>query len=278
MLYEHLLDELSLCPYTDVNLSYSWRKDIYSAENETWFEKSNIAPIIRSEAYHSNRDILQAGKSGILPAKIIDQQPRTVNNILYDSHSESEESEFTNFFGTMRTEPIISLQNTSTPKHVEAPPSLPEYYGSNIYAPSWRQNHGHFTNVPPFPPSITSLPPKNFRQSSVPCLNSYRSQCVAGIAPHYSSNFFHGLQKINRSNESKRNERRKRSLQSTDKRSKVAPFHQLLKHYQSRDTMSSAKKGKIHSLYDQFVLQKDSRMKDSLNSEIQHTVATGIYN
>lgn len=67
-----------------------WRKDIYSEEEESWFVLDDIAPIVRNEAYQLQDESLHASKSGMLPTRILDERPRTVDNILYESENEAD--------------------------------------------------------------------------------------------------------------------------------------------------------------------------------------------
>ena len=73
-------------------LMCSWRKSGLSEESVTWFELSHITPVIHNELYEEhNRDILEAGKSGLLYNDAIEPRPRTMDNMLYESGSDDDE-------------------------------------------------------------------------------------------------------------------------------------------------------------------------------------------
>lgn len=59
---------------------------MHSVGTETWFEITDIAPVIDNEMHTEyNADLLTAGKSGLLPNDTIEPHPRQIDNILYQS-------------------------------------------------------------------------------------------------------------------------------------------------------------------------------------------------
>ena len=93
---------------------HSWRKSGLSQENCTWFEQSHIAPVIQNHLYQEhNRELLEAGKSGLLHNDAIEPRPRTMQNLLYESDSEEEADILTK---------LASSKSTHTNDHRQRPP------------------------------------------------------------------------------------------------------------------------------------------------------------
>lgn len=242
---------------------YSWRKDVYSLENETWFQKENIAPVLLNVL---RDDSLQASKSGLLPVKGIEEHPRTVKNVVYKSDSEAEDSvlDYSNDFAMN----IVPHQNQSTPIHMNQNSKLQSFTPhTDDFSPpqSWEPPPRGFGPAPIMPPSLFShiapKPQKNIARSSIPCVWSYSSESTNGIAPHYTSNFFHQLRE-------KKGIKQSRS----HKKGRIIPTsHQSSLKYQSQSQKQTMKRngkdadeelGRRHSLYDQFVLNKNQRLQE----------------
>lgn len=158
-------------PVTVSIICFSWRQNIHAAENETWFERENIAPIIRNEVYRKRSESVQASQSGLLPVKVLEPQSRTVKNIIYESDEESNHED----------KKLTSPQDYPFHSH-NITPVLPET------PPLWAPFHVAPLN---FVPQLNSVPPKNMSHASIPCVWSYGFRSNEGIAPHSTSSFFH---------------------------------------------------------------------------------------
>lgn len=230
---------------------------MHSPEIESWFEKKNITLSTKNETYKPPKELLEASKSGLLPVKSIEGHSRTVQNVMYQSDAESDESSTHNSNGiTIQSKPS-SRPNQSTPVH-EHQHSIADYPEDDSYAThSWSQ-------PPMIPPPVISrltiLPPKNITQSSMPCVWSYSSQQTNGIAPHHTSLFFFKMRQMRQTKTSQNHSH----LDHQINKSKAK--------YQSRSRTHSLKKintstaeeefGRRHSVFNQFVLNKDPRMED----------------
>lgn len=201
----------------------SWRKSGLSEENLTWFEFSHFAPVIQNEAYKGhNRDLLEAGKSGLLQNDAIEPRPRTMDNMLYESESDQDE-DLLNELAVSRSSPIRSRgehsKNTTQQEAVHSfeeptengkrksdsthlplpPPSFPfpppPMFMPMMYLPV---NQNHYMKMSPSfvsAHSFQSLPhPRSLKKpglshTSTPCIMSY-TKPTNGIPPHPSSKFF----------------------------------------------------------------------------------------
>lgn len=244
----------------------SWRKNVYSSEIETWFEKENIALVIRNELYEMQSNSLKASRSGLLPVKGIEEHPRTVDNIVYKSDTDSDESSVHDYIPKQSTPVHMNHHNmTHSPS-----PNV-----NNSLSPSWNQPQEYLVKPSMMPqlshPRVAPLPSKNIAQSSMPCVWSYSTQFTIGIAPHHSSNFFHQL-------------RQKNQTKTWRDEDQVLPHSNLRNHrfpfassgsdmkYQSRSQTQTIKRddtelGRRHSLYDQFVLNKDPRLQEQAKNK-----------
>lgn len=241
--------------YCCVVYYYSWRKNVHSLETETWFAEENMAPVIQNIL---RKESLQASKSGLFPVKAIEEHQRTIKNVMYqsDSGSEAESAhEYSNNI-TTNTESNVPYPQQSTPAHVSIPLS------DNVPPQSWEPPQHGFAADPIMPPPslfsrIAPKPPKNIAQSSLPCVWSYNTECTAGIAPHYTSNFFHRLR------ERKEIKQAQSSKKGRIRNNGLASYQSSLK-YQSQSQQQTMKRskdndeelGRRHSHYDQFVLNK----------------------
>ena len=208
-----------------------WRKSIHAAETDSWFELVNIAPVIRNEAYltHNNDDELEAGRSGLFQNNMIEPHPRTVQNTLYKSDDEFEDSgspdhrshsplrthrkNYTDYVEephhfTIHTSPTyesIASPNPldspikQSPKHrpLPSPPHSP--YAGTIQPPMvfphivpYRNDWSRNSNIHNHYPSQHHKPPmrKNLQHTSIPVAWTYKAHYRNGIPPHRSSNFF----------------------------------------------------------------------------------------
>lgn len=217
---------------------------MHSLENETWFEKSNIAPV--DEAYKLPNDALQASKSGLLPVKGIEEHSRTIKNVLYQSDTESDGSlvhDYTNDM-TSHREPAVHR------------PRQPIYTNENsMLQPSQTPTDNFSLQHNDFPALLPPMPPKRIAQSSMPCVWSYGIECSNGIAPHHSSNFFHRLR-----------QRRHILTDYNSIHSQRSAPHPSNFTYQSQSQNQITKRHdndhRRHSLYNQFMLRKDQRLQE----------------
>ncbi len=246
------------------NFLYSWRKDLYSSEIDSWFENVDIAPVIQNEAY----SLQAASKSGLLPINGIEEHPRTVKNIVYQSESESEQSSIfdSNIDITVNTEPTPQRFNSSTPVHQNTTLSLSPYDRHPLSPLPWNHNFMRPRMMSDSVlPHVAPVPPKNIAQSSIPCVWSYSTQPSCGIAPHYSSNFFYRLRQ--RKQSTKKSGGNKIGTKAYLSQHHFPPsrlfYHSLP---QSHEQMVKRKESKMeefgrrHSLYDQFVLHRDPKL------------------
>ena len=144
-----------------------------------WFELENISPIIRNEAY-CEEDILQASINGMLPTRMLDEHPRTVENVLYQSGNESDEPHMADMkWDSHSTETESNVESSLLPTEPEDP----------LYQPLWKQSYGPVF----FPQIAVNKAINNISQTSIPCSWSYKNRIPkfsGGIAPHYASSFF----------------------------------------------------------------------------------------
>lgn len=236
---------------------YSWRKNVYSLENETWFAKEDIAPFIQDTL---QSDSLHASRSGLFPVRGIEEHPRTVKNVAYESDSEGD----MNVNVTINPRPNVPHPNQSTPNRANHNSNSQSFTPHSVdYLPpqSWEPPHHGLGTAPIVPPVFFSRlapkPLKNIAQCSMPCVWSYGTECPSGISPHYTSNFFQGL-------------RERVKLKPTRGRihNNIFTPHQSSLEYQSQSQQQTMKRneheelGRRHSLYDQFVLHKDTRLQE----------------
>ena len=219
---------------------------MHSLENETWFEKSNIAPV--DEAYKLNlpKDELHASKSGLLPVKGIEEHSRTINNVLYQSDTESEEYEhdYTDNMASHR-DPAVIQGNRYAPMYTND--------SSMLQPPTDNFTQNRHNDFPAMPPP---MPPKRIAQSSMPCVWSYTSECFNGIAPHHSSNFFHRL---------RQREHVLTGYSSNHSQHSAPHPSNFTSQSQNQITKGHGKKqqqSRRHSLYNQFMLRKDTRLQE----------------
>ena len=242
--------------------------DIHSAEKESWFELENIAPIVRNEAYQLQDESIRASKSGLLPTRILDERPRTVENVLYESDEQNEE-DGNKYFDSSDNED----QNLNE-EHQHAYPE------NGFHPPTWGSPHGMQQMIAPhfFPPPapIVSKMKSNLSQASVPCSWSYPKKTPGGVSHHYSSSFFMNLKarKIVRSPYLEST--LPRSVRSEDygrpRKSRLPSVSVKSEHHQpiNRNTPkvspeekidNNNKTGRRHTLFQQFLLRKDSRVE-----------------
>ena len=247
---------------------YRWRKDIYSKENETWFELDDIAPIVRNEAYHLQDESIQASKSGMLPTRILDEQPRTVENVLYETDDELNHTAADN------SKSYESSDNESEDMNQGHLPTLPE---EEFYPPMWENVHPQMMAPPIFPPmSIVNKVANNISQASIPCSWSYNAAKPSeGISHHYASSFFMNLRARKVTTNHHFRSSPSRSVKSEEHRharfrlpsvSVKSDKHQPLNRNSPKtsvieNTGSGKKTGRKHSLFNQFLLRRDSRME-----------------
>lgn len=226
----------------------SWRKNVHSLENETWFAEKDIAPLIQSVL---QKDSLQASKSGLFPVTGIEEQHRTVKNVMYQSDSESEEAPTHDYmYGKNMARPILQHPRQSIPAHVN------QFNTPQTASPlAWESpQHGLEAApimAPPLFSRVVPKPPQNIAQSTLPCVWSYNTECTVGITPHYTSNFFHRLKE-------KKQARSKKGRVHTG----MLSSNQSSLKYQSQSQQQTMKRskdadeemGRRHSLYDQFLL------------------------
>lgn len=209
-------------------LSFRWRKNVLAAENDSWFELRDIAPVIANEAYFAkDGNELKASRSGLFQNNMIEPHPRTVQNMLYESDADSEDTrpgspyhleqlqhyphhaQETNHF-TIHTSPTyesitspepLDSQAKLSPQHrpLPIPPHSP--YAGTMQPPmvfphivpyryDWgKENHFHSSRHPKPPMK------KNLQSTSVPVAWTYKFHYKNGIPPHQSSNFFKHFRK-----------------------------------------------------------------------------------
>lgn len=240
-------------------------------ETETWFEKGNIALVTRNEANKLLTESLRANKSGLLPVKGLEEHSRTVQNVVYESDGESEDSSANNYSDDITEIETEPLPHQSTPNNKNRRDSLPNntilHTDNHFPTHSWIRPQRHMI-PPPLVSRVAPIPPKNIAQSSVPCIWSYDTRLTNGIAPHYTSQFFHGFQ-----------HRRKLSgpgshnafLHSKFHHRKVPaiPYHSkpMFQSHSEAQTMNRSddvaeeEMGRRHSIFDQFVLHTDPKLQ-----------------
>lgn len=151
---------------------------------------------------------------------MIEPRPRTVENFLYESDSESEENMLQKVHGSMTKHQQLRIPQSPTYESIDtgdvldAPghplpelPSPPFNYDHMmgptgmmhpIYTPFGLKWRGRHPSSQSFQIRKPNLHPKalrrNLEQTSVPCVWSYSRQ-ANGIPPHRSSKFFQRLQK-----------------------------------------------------------------------------------
>jgi len=247
-----------------------WRKDIYSEEKESWFELENIAPIVRNEAYQLQDESIQASKSGLLPTRILDERPRTVENVLYESDEENEEGGDNSFESSDNEE----NQDLNEEHQYAYPPN-------GFYPPPWGNPHGMSPMMAPpiFPPPIpiASKVKNNLSQASVPCSWSYNPhKSSGGISHHHSSSFFMNLKARKLVGSHHFDSTLSRSVRSEDygrpRKIRLPSVSAKSEHRQPINRNSpkvspdekidnNNKTGRRHSLFHQFLLRKDSRVE-----------------
>lgn len=192
---------------------------------------TNIAPVIPNEVYQASReDLLKASKSGLLHNNMIEPQPRTVTNVLYQSESEQSEEHSplrTHSSGLRKFEqhmqPKVNSKIPFSPTYesiasedilgdhrydhlAPTPPPKSFHPLSNsagmVYPPDFFQ--GNTKHSPSFHSALSFLSPRlrhlnglrrGLEQSSLPCVWSYKGQ-TNGIPPHRTSKFFDRFQKF----------------------------------------------------------------------------------
>ena len=201
--------------------------------------------------------------SGMLPAEVIEQHHRTVKNAVYQSDSESYESSFQED-DTMNSESVVHGLNHNIPS---ISPSV-SHFDSDRLTSSWKPFYSGFRKDSIFPSlhtQLRSMPPKNITQSSMPCVWSYGKQRTNGITPHHTSHFFYRLKQFARSNanHSKNGSRLKfNNSKSRAHFSSQSSFPSQLHESNDRPDVLHGEQGQHHSLFNQFLLQKDSRFQD----------------
>ena len=203
-----------------------------SEENLTWFELLHVAPVIHNELYEQhNRDLLEAGKSGLLHNDAIEPRPRTIDNMLYESESDQEEELLSQLAASKsslahkHTQKATQLDPPQKTQAVEekstevVPPTLPlpsfPFHPAPMFMPMSpmmhplgkmylpMNQHDYTMKMSPTfmsaPGSFTSTLPHprshktpGLHQSSVPCIISL-TKPTNGIPPHPSSHFFKSL-------------------------------------------------------------------------------------
>ena len=205
-----------------------------SQENLTWFELPHIAPVIHNEVYEEhNRDLLEAGKSGLLHNNAIEPRPRTIDNMLYQSESDEEDELVMKRASPARYEEEHPTTNAVVddpdkdekssdimplpppppppppsfpcPIFMPIPPLMPSaavHPYPYMYLPLDQNNYvkmaPSFMSVHSFQstlPHPRTLKKPGLSHSSVPCIVS----CIKstnGIPPHPSSKFFQNLRNV----------------------------------------------------------------------------------
>ena len=174
---------------------YSWRKSGLSEENLTWFELTDIAPVIHNELYEEhNRELLEASKSGLLQNDAIEPRPRTMDNMLYESGSDVEE-ELLNELAASKTSPTRSREKR---------PKLSAQQGEDhhVNKESAEDESVPAPLSPPPPPSVPFIPipmyvplPPMMSSSVHPYGNMYlpvdQNQYIKMCPSFMSANNFH---------------------------------------------------------------------------------------
>lgn len=233
---------------------------MYSSEMESWFEEVDVAPVDRNEIHM----LEAASKIGLLPVKVLEEHPRTVENVVYQSESESEPSSVfdSNMDITVHTEP--------SPHHAESTPTHhhnPHPYHRHSLTPQpWNHSHNGFMRMrmasDTMVPRVVPAPPKNIAQSSMPCVLSYGSQPTNGIAPHYTSSFFHRLKLKKQSNRKKSGSSRDRVQHHRNGFSGPNLIHLEEQANKKNENNLEEELGQRHLLYDQFLLHRDPRLDE----------------
>lgn len=206
----------------------------------------------------SDHDSLRASRSGLLPVRGIEEHPRSVKNVVYKSDEYTDNNDV-----AISHRPNVPHPSQSTPNHANQNNTFTPHTDDFLPRQSWEVSQQGFEVPPPFFSRVAPKPLKNIAQSSMPCVWSYSIECPSGIAPHYTSNFFHGLR-----------ERKELKPRRTSRKGRIRnngfTSHQSSLKYQSQSqqqTMNRSNKnndevlGRRHSLYDQFVLHKDQRLQ-----------------
>ena len=233
---------------------------MFSSENEVWFERENIDPKnnSRNEINDLQIEHLQASKSGLLPVKAIEQQYRTVQNVVYQSDSESEEDSlvhqqkiYTEKTAVNRI-PVYADQN-GQPHHPNHGDMLvPHTAGFFTPRQTWQPHEHNFVTQPALLQHMPQKSLNSISQSVMPCAWSYAADRIGGIAPHYSSSFFHRLRLMKNkdlyssSAQQQKYPSQSQSQQQTMKRSDKIPEEEF---------------GRRHSMFDQFLLHKDHKLQ-----------------
>ncbi len=260
---------------------FRWRTDIHSEEKESWFELDDIAPIVRNEAYQLQDETIQASKSGLLPTRILDERPRTVDNILYETDEELNEVD--------NSKNYESSENDDDGNN---PQLLPNHLEERTYPSAWGNPHimPQMMMPPPLFPQIPLMgmgkTKTNLSQTSAPCSWSYIRHVPkpsGGISHHYSSNFFMNLKakKGFRYNGHHLETSTSRSVRSEEYTSHTrvrfpsvsvkSEHHQPVKKHAphkvspKEQVNTDGKTGRRHSLFNQFLLRKDSRVEMQLS-------------
>lgn len=221
-----------------------------------------MAPIIRNDAY-MQADMLQASRSGMLPAKAIEQTPRTVENAVYESGTES----YTDIQeDSMNIESAMQSPQEQYPIH-QGYTNQPAPLNSQDNV-SFLQPWIHFQDrseynpsmIPQFLPQLPSKVCKNMTQSSIPCMWSYNHPATRGIAPHYASNFFIRVKQLDTSPYGY-----SRGLGFS---SLTVPPHPGVRSqiHTSKSKKNSSHEGRRHSLYDQFILHEDPKLEGGVRA------------
>ena len=232
---------------------------MYSSEIESWFEKVDVAPVVQNEAY----SLEAASKKGLLPVKGIEEHPRTVENVVYQSESESEQSSVfdSSMDITINTEPTPHRVK-STPVHQNTAHTLLPHNRQPLSPLYWNHPHDDLIRLRMMSdsmlPRVVPAPPKNIAQSSMPCVWSYSTQPNSGIAPHFSSNFFHRLRLRRHSNKKTGGSKHGADMYPPRKKFPSLPQPQE----QLKESNLEEEFGRRHSLYDQFVLHRDPRLDE----------------
>lgn len=233
----------------------------------------DIAPIVRNEAYHLHDESIHASKSGMLPTRILDEHPRTVENVLYETDDELDNGE-----GEYSRKPESSESESEGEdvNHRDNLPTLPE---EGFYPPMWENFHPQMMAQPIFPPmSMLNKVTNNLSQASIPCSWSYNrntAKSSEGVSHHYASSFFMNLRArkvpVNYQFQSSPS----RSVKSEEYRhprfrlpsvSVKSDKHEPLNRSSPKmsvvvKTGNEEKTGRKHSLFNQFLLRRDSRME-----------------
>lgn len=197
----------------------------------TWFELSHVAPVINEVYEDHNRDLLEAGKSGLLHNNAIEPRPRTIDNMLYQSESDEDEDNLvmnraspagdgkkhpmTNDVADdpvkdEKSSDVLPLPPSSSfpfsphPIFMPIPPLMPSavhpypYMFLPIDQTHYAKMAPSFMSVQSFQstlPHPRTLKKPGLSHSSMPCIVS----CIKstnGIPPHPSSKFFQNLRNV----------------------------------------------------------------------------------